>query len=90
MYRYAQIDKQTGVCISVSNLSSEVVAEHMIPLSSNADVQPGDIWDGEAWTRLDPLPPEPERLTQWKTKILRLLGHKSDSTRLNRNRPNSY
>jgi len=58
LYRYAQIE-ETGRCISVSYLSSEVTAPHMIPLSPEDDVQPGDIWDGETWTRPDP-PPPPE------------------------------
>lgn len=65
MYRYAQIDLTTGVCISVSYLSGEVDAENMILLSEDDDVNPRDTWDGTAWTPAPPLPepqPTPEQL----------------------------
>ncbi|MDD9266044.1 hypothetical protein ACFPES_03260 [Paenibacillus sp. GCM10023248] len=43
MFRYAQIDIETGVCISVSLLSGEFVADHMIPLFKWVDKeQPGE------------------------------------------------
>ena len=59
IYKYAQINLDTGVCVGVSYLSGEVIADHMIPLEIEDDVKPGDIWDGETWTRPDP-PPAPE------------------------------
>lgn len=76
MHKYAQIDIDTGVCISVSYLSGEVEADHMIPLTNDQDVQPGDIYraaDG-TWTRPEPQSvPEPEpslqdRITQLETE----------------------
>lgn len=61
MIKYAQIDLSTGVCISVSYLSDEVDAAHLIPLSETDDVQPCDIYDSESWIRPEPEPiPEPE------------------------------
>ncbi|CRF29071.1 Uncharacterised protein [Mycobacterium tuberculosis] len=59
--RYAQIDKNTGKCISVSDLSGEVEAEHMIPLTDTDDVQPRDVYDmtTKTWTKAEPFPPEP-------------------------------
>ncbi|MEI7027914.1 hypothetical protein [Paenibacillus sp. y28] len=51
MFKYAQIDLNTGFCVGVSYLSGEVKAAHMLPLTEGQDVQPGDIFmDGE-WTR---------------------------------------
>lgn len=61
MYRYAQID-ETGLCVSVSQLSGEVISDHMLPLDPDDDVRPGDIWDGEKWTRPEPPPPSPDPL----------------------------
>ena len=58
MRKYAQINIESGVCIGVSLLAGEVEANYMLPLAPEDDVQPGDIWDGEGWTR--PEPPEPE------------------------------
>lgn len=57
--RYAQIDLETGRCISVSDLAEEVTADYMIPLNPDDDVQPGDIYENGTWTRPDP-PPQPE------------------------------
>lgn len=61
MYRYAQID-ETGLCVSVSQLSGEVISDHMLPLDPDDDVRPGYIWDGEKWTRPEPPPPPPDPL----------------------------
>ncbi|MGF9711707.1 hypothetical protein [Paenibacillus naphthalenovorans] len=60
MYKYAQIDLDTGVCVAVSILSGEVIADHMIPLTETDDVEPRDIYDKETktWTKAEPLPPE--------------------------------
>lgn len=58
-HKYAQIKLETGVCVSVSYLFGPVDDPDMIPLTPEDDVQPGDIWDGEAWTRPEPLPYEP-------------------------------
>ncbi|MEI7027166.1 hypothetical protein [Paenibacillus sp. y28] len=66
-YKYAQIDMATGVCFSISNLSGEIEAKHMIPLDPDEDVQLGDIYvDGE-WNRPEPTPepgPEPDLRTE--------------------------
>lgn len=60
MNRYAQID-ETGRCIGVSNLTGVIDETNMIPLQPEDDVLPGDVWDGAAWDRPDPVPiPEPE------------------------------
>lgn len=67
LYRYAQVNRQTGVCISVSYLAGEVESDDMIPLSPSDDVRPRDIWDGEEWIRPEPSPepePEPDRIDQ--------------------------
>lgn len=71
MHKYAQIDLESGVCISVSYLYSSVDAPHMIPLTSE-DVQPGDIWDGQTWTRPDPPPSEPDPITQLQLAVAEL------------------
>ena len=61
MYRYAQIYVDTGFCHTVSEFDEEIAADHLIPLSETDDVMPGDIYDGETWTRPEPTPPpEPE------------------------------
>ncbi|MFC4303885.1 hypothetical protein [Cohnella boryungensis] len=71
MYRYAQID-DTGVCVSVSQLSGEVDATHMLPLGSDDDVQPGDFYDGHSWVRPDPPVLKPDRIAQLETENLEL------------------
>jgi hypothetical protein len=58
MPRYAQIDTNAERRVSVSALSGEVEANHMIPLEVDVDVKPEDIYaDGER-TRpeLEPMP----------------------------------
>lgn len=59
MPRYAQIYLDTGICHTISNFEEEMEGAHLILLSEDADVQIGDIYDGEAWTRPEPLPYEP-------------------------------
>lgn len=73
-YRYAQIEQETGRCASVSNLSGPVEAPHMIPLGPDDDVQPGDIWDGQKWTRPDPPAPDPyaDPITQLQLAVAEL------------------
>lgn len=58
MFKYAQIDLESGRCVSVSYLSGEIEAEHMLPLTEEEDVQPGDILQGDG-TWLRPAPPPP-------------------------------
>lgn len=65
MYKYAQLD-ENGRCISVSYLSGEVDAEHMMLLSDEDDVQPSDIFDGTTWTRPEPVPYVPEKTQEQK------------------------
>lgn len=59
MFLYAQIDS-SGYCVSVSHLFAEVVAPHMIPIQSEDDVQPGDVYNDGNWTRPEL---EPETLS---------------------------
>jgi|GEM_PF-2304166 len=71
MYKYAQLD-ESGRCVSVSQLSGEIVSVHMLPLGPDDDVQPGDIYDGLSWTRPEAPEPEPDRILQLKTENLEL------------------
>lgn len=80
MFRYAQID-ETGRCVSVSYLHSEVESENMLSLTEEDDVEPGDIWDGEKWIR--PEPPEPgiDPVTELQLAIAELAeAHEQDKT----------
>lgn len=74
MYKYAQIDIETGVCVSISYLTGEMNAPHMLPLSPDDDVQPGDVWDGEDWSRPDPPVPDPvaDPITQLQLALAEL------------------
>lgn len=55
--KYAQIDLSTGVVVSVSYLAGEVDLPHMLPLTDEDDVQPGDIRNADGtWTRPEPVP----------------------------------
>ncbi|MFB9279952.1 hypothetical protein [Cohnella cellulosilytica] len=47
----------------------------MLPLDESDDLQPGDIYDGETWTRTEPPErpePEPDRIAQLETENLEL------------------
>ncbi|MEF2247755.1 hypothetical protein [Paenibacillus sp. IITD108] len=83
MYKYAQID-DAGRCVAVSDLSGVVDIPHMIALSIEDDVQPGDIFGNGVWTRPDPLPqpdPEPsaqERIDQLESQNLMLMEAVAD------------
>jgi hypothetical protein len=74
MHKYAQIDLSTGRCFSVSYLSGPVDAPYMIPLSPEEDVLPGDVWDGQKWTRPDPPAPDPtvDPITQLQLAVAEL------------------
>lgn len=58
MYKYAQIN-ENGICVSVSYLSGEVNAEHMIPLDDSVIDDIGLLGkkrEDEAWVTM----PQPE------------------------------
>ena len=60
MYRYAQIDIDTGLVVSNSYLSGIVYAENMIPIEEDFDLTNKKYVDGE-WVEYTPEPvPEPE------------------------------
>ena len=60
MYRYAQIDLETGMVVSDSYLSGIVEADNMIPISEDFDLTNKKYVDGE-WVEYEPEPiPEPE------------------------------
>ena len=64
MYRYAQIDIETGMVVSDSYLSGEVKAYNMIPISEDFDLTNKKYVDGE-WVEYTPEPiPEPEPTEQ--------------------------
>lgn len=79
MYKYAQINIETKRCIGVSCLSGEIKAEHMLLLTDDDDVQPGDIYSDGEWTRPEPEPlPEPgptaeERIESLEAENARLV-----------------
>lgn len=58
---YAQIDEQQ-LCIGVSQLSGEVVADDMVELDSYDISVLGKLWQGGKWVDNPhpPQPPEPE------------------------------
>ncbi|MDF2934958.1 MAG: hypothetical protein K0Q90_331 [Paenibacillaceae bacterium] len=71
MPRYAQIDLDTGRCISVSLLAGEIESDHMFPLGDNEEIQPGDIYMDGGWTRPDQEPlPEPGPSAEERITIL--------------------
>jgi hypothetical protein len=66
-WKYAQIDTATGKCVAVSFLSGEVIAEHMILLDEEQDVNPRDIYNSDGtWTPAEPIPVEPDEITLLK------------------------
>ena len=60
IWRYAQINLETMKCVSVSNLSDEVIKDYMIPLDDDTDVKAGDTWDAENGVWIPFVPPAPE------------------------------
>ncbi|MGF9711612.1 hypothetical protein [Paenibacillus naphthalenovorans] len=75
MFKYAQIDVETGVCVGVSILSGEVVAENMIPLTETDDVEPRDVYDmvTKTWTKAPPpAPPGPTKTDVLDAKVTQL------------------
>ena len=64
MYRYAQIDLETGMVVSDSHLSGIVEADNMIPISEDFDLTNKKYVNGE-WVEYEPEPiPEPEPTEQ--------------------------
>ena len=64
MYRYAQIDLETGIIEGISYLSGEVQVDNMIPISEDFDLTNKKYVDGE-WVEYEPEPiPEPEPTEQ--------------------------
>lgn len=57
MYRYAQIDIDTGIVVGDSYLSGEVELENMIPISDDFDLKNKKYVDGE-WVAYSPKPIE--------------------------------
>ena len=60
VFKCAQIDPVTGRCVSVSFLFAEVIADHIIPLSEEDNVNPGDTYDNGTWIPSPPPEPVPE------------------------------
>lgn len=61
MYRYAQLDP-ANVCMAVSELSGEVDAPHMIPLTDEAvEAVIGHSWQGGQWVEV-PQEPQPAQI----------------------------
>ena len=61
MYRYAQINLETGMVVSDSHLSGIVESDNMIPISEDFDLTNKKYVDGE-WVEYEPEPitePEP-------------------------------
>ena len=64
MYKYAQINIETGIVEGISYLSGEVKADNMIPISEDFDLTNKKYVDGE-WVEYEPEPiPEPEPTEQ--------------------------
>lgn len=60
MFKYAQIDLETGRCVSISYLSAVIDGDHILPLTEKDDVLPGDIYTDGAWTHPEQEPiPDP-------------------------------
>ena len=62
MFRYAQIDTETGMVVSDSYLSGEVEADNMISISEGFDLTNKKYVNGE-WVEYTPEPIEPEPTT---------------------------
>lgn len=61
-YKYAQINLESGAIDGISQLSGEVIADHMIPIDEDFDPTNKYYIDGE-WVVIEPEPeptPEPE------------------------------
>ena len=72
MYRYAQIDINTGMAVGDSYLSGEVELENMIPISDDFDLKNKKYVDGE-WISYSPTPVE-EPITQEEVNATILLN----------------
>lgn len=72
MYRYAQIDIDTGIVVGDSYLSGEVNLENMIPISDDFDLKNKKYVDGE-WVAYSPKPIE-EPITQEEVNATILLN----------------
>ena len=72
MYRYAQIDIDTGIVVGDSYLSGEVELENMIPISDDFDLKNKKYVDGE-WISYSPKPIE-EPITQEEATAAILLN----------------
>ncbi|MFK7695920.1 hypothetical protein [Paenibacillus sp. HJGM_3] len=61
MFRYAQIDIATGVCIAIlaTPVEIEELPEHMIPLSEGEFVNPRDTYENRTWVPAPPPEPVP-------------------------------
>ena len=73
MYRYAQIDMETGLVVSDSWLSGEVEAPNMIPIADDFELggKKYDIETGE-WVEYIPEPtptPEPSQLDRIEATV---------------------
>lgn len=64
IFRYAQIDLETGKCVSVSYLAGEEIADHMIRIAADLDIKIGDIYVNGVWNPSPPPPPRPPTADQ--------------------------
>ena len=74
MFRYAQIDVETGEVLCDSCLSGEVIAENMIPVSDDFDLTNKKYINGE-WLDYEPEPivPQPTQLDRIEEQQLILM-----------------
>lgn len=81
MFKYAQIDIETGRCLGVSYLSGEVEADNMIPLSEEDDVKPNDTYEDGVWIPApppEPVEPTPDRIAQLEAENAALKSRMTD------------
>lgn len=80
MYRYAQIDLETGIVVSDSRLSGEINYPYMIPISDDFDLTNKKYVNGE-WVEYEPEPepvPKPTQLDTMQQNQLALMEAVAD------------
>jgi hypothetical protein len=87
LFRYAEIDLQSGKCFGIASVTGEIQADKLIPISEQMDIKHGDVYTSGVWTRNETIRVDTNIVTDILYTFDLVLGIYVESSRSNRIEP---